>query len=220
MDFVDDEYLDEIIGEEDYSDVIGVSMEEFHNLVKYLEEPHISTQHGVKGESHDTVIFLAANSSRNPVVNMTKFFELWSSTEVNLSEFEKFYYEYKNLIQEISEVVGMKCTDMKSNEYNIYMNDIYAKLKQFEDKYSDNGYFNVLLQPNFTTYFSKKGVTKARECLRENLVYGPLSAYRLFYVGCSRARKNLCVIINRKDVVGFERRLRAKFEECGFEVTM
>ena len=220
MDFVDDEYLDEIIGEEDYSDVIGVSMEEFHNLVKYLEEPHISTQHGVKGESHDTVIFLAANSSRNPVVNMTKFFELWSSTEVNLSEFEKFYYEYKNLIQEISEVVGMKCTDMKSNEYNIYMNDIYAKLKQFEDKYSDNGYFNVLLQPNFTTYFSKKGVTKSRECLRENLVYGPLSAYRLFYVGCSRARKNLCVIINRKDVVGFERRLRAKFEECGFEVTM
>ena len=220
MDFVDDEYLDEIIGEEDYSDVIEVSMEEFHNLVKYLKEPHISTQHGVKGESHDTVIFLAANSSRNPVVNMTKFFELWSSTEVNLFEFEKFYYEYKNLIQEISEVIGMKCTDMKSNEYNIYMNDIYAKLKQFEDKYYDNGYFKILLQPNFTTYFSKKGVTKAKECLRENLVYGPLSAYRLFYVGCSRARKNLCVIINSKDVVGFESGLRAKFEECGFEVTM
>jgi DNA helicase-2/ATP-dependent DNA helicase PcrA len=60
---------------------------------------------------------------------MTKFFELWSSTEVNLSEFEKFYYEYKNLIQEISEVVGMKCTDMKSNEYNIYFERYIRKVK-------------------------------------------------------------------------------------------
>lgn len=220
MKFVSDEYIDEIIGEEDYSAVIEISMEEFHNLVKYLKEPKVSTQHGVKGESHDTVIFLAANSSRNPVVNMTKFFELWSSIDINLSEFEEFYYEYKKLIQEISEIVGMKCTDMKSNVYNIYVNDIYAKLEQFERTYSNNKYFKCLLQSFFIVYLDKDGVTNVKECLRENHVYGPLSAYRLFYVGCSRARKNLCIIIDKKDVVGFEKKLGEKFKECGFEVIM
>lgn len=220
MKFVSDEYIDEIIGEEDYSAVIEISMEEFHNLVKYLKEPKVSTQHGVKGESHDTVIFLAANSSRNPVVNMTKFFELWSSIDINLSEFEEFYYEYKKLIQEISEIVGMKCTDMKSNVYNIYVNDIYAKLEQFERIYSNNKYFKCLLQSFFIVYLDKDGVTNVKECLRENHVYGPLSAYRLFYVGCSRARKNLCIIIDKKDVVGFEKKLGEKFKECGFEVIM
>jgi DNA helicase-2/ATP-dependent DNA helicase PcrA len=160
MKFVSDEYIEEIIGEEDYSAVIKTSMEEFHNLVKYLKEPNISTQHGVKGESHDTVIFLAANSSRNPVVNMTKFFELWSSIEVNLSEFEKFYYEYKRLIENIEKIIEIKCSDMKKDKYTIYQCSIDEELEQFENSHLYNRYFNVLLQASFSEYFSKKSVTK------------------------------------------------------------
>lgn len=45
-----------------------------------------------------------------------------------------------------------------------------------------------------------------------------LCAYRLFYVGCSRARKNLAIIISRDDVKSFEMNLCNKLESCGFEV--
>lgn len=40
-------------------------------------------------------------------------------------------------------------------------------------------------------YFGKKNVTNVKECLKEGTVYGPLCAYRLFYVGCSQCEKKL-----------------------------
>lgn len=64
----------------------------------------------------------------------------------------------------------------------------------------------------------KKNVTSAKACLNEAAVYGPLCAYRLFYVGCSRARKNLLVIINKNDIKTFEDELCEKLKDCGFEV--
>lgn len=39
-----------------------------------------------------------------------------------------------------------------------------------------------------------------------------------FYVGCSRARKNLAIVINNADVVAFEERLKNKFKDIGFEI--
>lgn len=45
---------------------------------------------------------------------------------------------------------------------------------------------------------------------------GPLSAYSLFYVGRLRARKNLSIKINKREIMEFEDKLIKKFEECGF----
>lgn len=215
---VNAEFLAEIIGDEDYTSVLQIPLQEFHNLVIYLQNPYISTQHGVKGESHNTVIFMAANSSSEPVVNMTKFLELWSVAEVCLTEFEMFYYNYKKMIEEIEAVIGMKSSKMKKEDYAIYRKDIYQKASLFAETYLENVYFCNLLQPVIQKYLEKDGVTNAKECLRENLVYGPLSAYKLFYVGCSRARRNLCIIIDRKDIQKFEERIKSKFEQCGFKV--
>lgn len=67
-------------------------------------------------------------------------------------------------------------------------------------------------------YNSRKNVTNAKKCLNERNVYGPLCAYRLFYVGCSRARKNLVIIINKTDVSDFENKLSTKLSACGFIV--
>ena len=67
-------------------------------------------------------------------------------------------------------------------------------------------------------YSGKKNVTNVKDCLKEGNVYGSLSAYRLFYVGCSRARKNLIIIVNKKDIEGFESDLNKKLLACGFEV--
>lgn len=218
LDMVNSEYLNEIIEDEDYASVLEISLQEFHNLVNYLQNPHISTQHGVKGESHDTVVFMAANSSHDPVVNMTKFFELWSVAEVCLPEFEKFYYNYKSLLGEIEEIVGMKISKTKKKDYEVYEDEIHKAVSSFAEAHSENIYYSNLLQILIQKYLDKPGVTSAKECLNENLVYGPLSAYKLFYVGCSRARRNLSIIIDQMDIQGFEERLINKFVQCGFNV--
>ncbi|MFG6345161.1 MAG: ATP-dependent helicase [Lachnospiraceae bacterium] len=218
LDMVDSEYLDEIMGDEEYNDVLEVSIKEFHKLSDYLQNPHISTQHGVKGESHDTVAFIAADSKQNPVVHMSKFFKLWSMTEINLPEFEKIYYRYKKLIIDIETIVGMKCADLKKDDYACYEEEIYKEIYSFQQEYNENNYFKYLLKDVIDKYLQKKGVTNARNCLKENLVYGSLSAYRLFYVGCSRARKNLSIIIDRNDIKEFEEKLVAKFKKCGFTI--
>ncbi len=218
MDMLNAEYLDEIIGDEDYANVLETPLQEFHNLVKYLQNPHISTQHGVKGESHDTVIFMADNSSHEPIVNITRFFELWSVAEVRLSEFELFYYDYKKMLKEIESIIGMKSSNMKKEDYMAHKEYIYQRVSAFSDVQSENPYYQYLLNPVVQKYLDKDGVTSAKACLKENLVYGALSAYKLFYVGCSRARRNLSIIIAKKDIQGFEGSLVNKFEQCGFNV--
>lgn len=45
-----------IIEDDDYQLVKDVYIEEVRKLTNYLNDPRVSTQHGVKGESHDTVI--------------------------------------------------------------------------------------------------------------------------------------------------------------------
>lgn len=218
VDMIDDEYIEEILGDEDYAAVLEVFLQEFHNLVNYLYNPYISTQHGVKGESHDTVFFIAANSSHDPVVNISKFFELWGSHEIKLSEFEMFYYEYMNMLNNIEASIGMKISNMKKDDYAIHKGDIIQIVSDFSSAYEKNVYYQGLIKTDIEKFLRKDGVTSAKTCLKENHVYGALSAYKLFYVGCSRTRKNLSIIIDRKDIQDFEQHLVKKFEQCGFIV--
>lgn len=82
----------------EYEDTLTVEIKEIKQLAQYLNDPHISTQHGVKGESHDTVIFVADDSRNTPLVYMYNFFEIWSKIDFSLKEFEGFYYEYLKFI--------------------------------------------------------------------------------------------------------------------------
>lgn len=218
LDVINEEYLSEILGDKEYGNVLDIELKEFRNLTSYLNNPHISTQHGVKGESHDTVIFMAANS-KNPAVNMSLFFQLWSSVNVDLVSFEKFYYDYRKLIQDIEQIIGMKISDMKKKDLENNTEKIINILRDFESRYKENDYYCVLLKEFFNMFFEKSSVLKnLNNCMRENYIYGVLSAYRLFYVGCSRARKNLTVIVDVKDVKEFEDGIKHKFKECGFNV--
>lgn len=116
-DMIVDEYIEEILGDEDYTMVLEVSLQEINNHVNYFYNPYISTQHGVKGESHDTVLFITANSSQDPVVNISDFLELWSTCEINLLEFEQFYYAYKNMLNSIEASICMIIMYMKKDDY-------------------------------------------------------------------------------------------------------
>ena len=107
---------------------------------------------------------------------------------------------------------------MKKEDYAMYKDYILQRVSAFSETYEENIYYRALIKADIQKFLGKEGVTNARACLKENLVYGALSAYKLFYVGCSRARKNLSVIIDKKDIQGFEERLVNKFKQCGFKV--
>lgn len=215
---MEEEYYYGIIEDEDYAPVLDVALSEIVILKNYIENPYISTQHGVKGESHDTVLFVAENNSRTPVVSMSKFFDLWSSVNVVLGDFDDFYYAYLKMIKSVENECGMKISEIKADDYNRNEIFILEKISEFSDRYRDNDYYTVLLKEAYDAYFAKKNKGKAQACLKENAVYGVLAAYRLFYVGCSRARKNLAIVIDNADISGFKERLKSKFEDIGFEV--
>ena len=213
-----EEFFLNITEDLDYHRVKEVKIREVRALVDYLKDPTVSTQHGVKGESHDTVVFVAENSYRTPIVHMSKFFELWSNINVTLSEFDDFYYKYSRMIQKIETEIGMKGSELKADTYKLLANKINSILEKFIFENRTNPYYIQLLKDKMDKYYEKQNATNVKNCLKVGTVYGPLCAYRLFYVGCSRARKNLTIIIDRKDIMEFELELRDKLTKIGFNV--
>lgn len=216
--YIREEFYSAIVEENDYKLVKNVKVQEVKVLADYMSDPKISTQHGVKGESHDTVVFVADNSRSNPVVHMSKFFEMWSNIDITLSEFDAFYYIYSQMLNQIENKIGMKCSQLKADTYISVASIIDEELQVFTKKNETNPYYIQLLKVKMDKYFGKKNVTNVKECLKEGTVYGPLCAYRLFYVGCSRAKRNLVIMINKKDIEGFEDKLRNKLMITGFNV--
>ena len=216
--YIREEFYSAVVEENDYQLVKNVKVQEVKVLADYMSNPKISTQHGVKGESHDTVVFVADNSRSNPVVHMSKFFEMWSNIDITLSEFDAFYYIYSQMLNQIENKIGMKCSQLKADTYISVASIIDEELQAFTKKNETNPYYIQLLKVKMDKYFGKKNVTNVKECLKEGTVYGPLCAYRLFYVGCSRAKRNLVIMINKKDIEGFEDKLRNKLMITGFNV--
>lgn len=216
--YIREEFYSAVVEENDYQLVKNVKVQEVKVLADYMSDPKISTQHGVKGESHDTVVFVADNSRSNPVVHMSKFFEMWSNIDITLSEFDAFYYIYSQMLNQIENKIGMKCSQLKADTYISVASIIDEELQAFTKKNETNPYYIQLLKVKMDKYFGKKNVTNVKECLKEGTVYGPLCAYRLFYVGCSRAKRNLVIMINKKDIEGFEDKLRNKLMITGFNL--
>ena len=84
--YIREEFYSAVVEENDYQLVKNVKVQEVKVLADYMSDPKISTQHGVKGESHDTVVFVADNSRSNPVVHMSKFFEMEKQSLSNSDE--------------------------------------------------------------------------------------------------------------------------------------
>lgn len=70
---VNEAYIEEIINDVDYISALLVSINEPKCVFNYLSDPKVSTQHGVKGESHESVVFVADDSKNIPVVHMYRF---------------------------------------------------------------------------------------------------------------------------------------------------
>ncbi len=203
-----------------YSNVFNVQVSEFIKLTKYLSpadnELHVSTQHGVKGESHDSVIFIAEDGKNNPLVYMYKFFEVWSKTGFSLDDFEDFYFSYYAFIKKVENELGFNIKSINKDKHNVEF--IKIKCNEIINNFEGNQLFELICKDLYTTYLNNPSIKNAKKCFRNSTVYGVLSAYKLFYVGCSRARKNLTILVNKIKISKFEKRFIEKAESVGFEI--
>lgn len=216
LDLVEKNYIDAIL--EEYTEVLSINLKEFKSLCIYLKNPNISTQHGVKGESHDSVFFIAEDSIRTPLVYMNDFFKVWSQIDLNLAEFEEFYYEYLHYINETNILLGYRAKDFKNDEFKKHIGDIENRILTLISKFEDNILFEKICLEDYQNYLGNPIVTKFKKCFNENKVYGILSAYKLFYVGCSRARRNLTIFIEESKINDFKDKLIEKFSIIGFDI--
>lgn len=183
--------------------------------------PHISTQHGVKGESHTSVIFVASDNVNTPNVRMYPFFELWSKLEFSLPQFEELFYSYSKIIEEVEKELGMKVSKLTAethnkNEKNKTILNKYSK--QVLEKYQENLLFEALCKEDFITYLKKPNVKNVKKIFKITEIEGILTAYKLFYVGCSRARKNLIIMVEKNKIINFKEKFVDKIKKIGFTV--
>lgn len=209
-------YLEDTENNE-YSNVLEQNIGEFQKLCEYLETPKISTQHGVKGEGHDEVVFIAEDSG-NPSVKMYKFFELMAKNDVCYNEFENFYYEYIKDVNNFENKNNIKVLELKKDTYNQYASSLNELLHKLNQKYNNNLYYKFFFWDSYQLYVQKSGVTKFRNAINPNNIFGTLIAYKLFYVGCSRAKKTLKIIVKRSKLDGFYNEFKDKIQKLGFDV--
>ena len=89
---------------------------------------------------------------------------------------------------------------------------------QVLNTYRDNKLFEALLKDDFIAYLAKSTVGNAKNIFKISKIEGILTAYKLFYVGCSRARKNLVIVVDETKINKFENEFKAKLISIGFEI--
>ena len=72
----------------------------------------------------------------------------------------------------------------------------------------------MLCKNYYEEYLKKPNVGNAKKCFKDGIVM----AYKLFYVGCSRARKNLTVIVEDSKITEFREDFINKIKAIGFVV--
>ena len=74
------------------------------------------------------------------------------------------------------------------------------------------------MKDDFTAYLTKSTVSNAKSIFKISKIEGILIAYKLFYVGCSRARKNLVIVVDETKINKFENEFKAKLISIGFAI--
>lgn len=216
--FLSASFVDTVTAGE-YAGVLGVSPREAKRAWEYLSDKHVSTQHGVKGESHDAVVFVAEDNRYNPLVNMSGYFMLLAKVEVSLPKFQEFYYGFRNCVKELEDGMGVKVTDLHANEYQREEARIRGCAESINKRFSGNEYYKQIKSGAYASYLAKRTKSNACDFLRCTDIKAILNAYKLFYVGCSRARKRLTVVV-RNDMLHERDAQMDKFRQLGFEVVV
>lgn len=223
-DFVEHIYhIEDEEGKAVYEDLLKVQLSEMKRLADYKDNQSISTQHGVKGEGHSKVCFWSEDSKRyRPYVYMYEFFRMYTQLKhFRLESFQMFYYEFKSCITALELGIGTRIGKMKSPDIT---DEKILRFDQLIDKFKDNIYFDFIFRDSVYAYKAKREKNKLptlksiQDIFRPEIVNRILVAYKLFYVGCSRAKDKLIVLVNQEEISDFEDDFKAKMSAIGFKI--
>ena len=201
---------------EDYAELILVPFHQVRALSEFRSSPTRSTQHGVKGESHEKVVFVAETSS-SPAVHMKTLFAIWPKYELNLDSLEELLGKLSGLFGSAKDAIGVDISKLNRHTFPASEEVITAQAQSIRDALKGSELFSELYGEKYQAYLTKPGVTHAKNLFKLSAIEGILAAYRLFYVGCSRARSELDVVIPLKEVSDMQA-TSEKFRKLGFEV--
>ncbi|KAA8347094.1 UvrD-helicase domain-containing protein [Leuconostoc mesenteroides] len=210
INIINHDFANEIIEDDDYKKILEIPIDEFWNLQSQVT--NVSTQHGVKGESHDSVIFVAEDSLKyQPFINMTEFFRLWSEEilDFKIESLDSFIYQLQ------TEIENDFSLDKTFKENKIFYCE---KAKNIKEKFKDNVYFNLLYEKKYSNFIDSPTNKSFKLIKNTYLAERTLSAFKLFYVGCSRARRNLTIIVDENKIKDFKKSFVAKLNNVGFDV--
>ncbi|MGB3367263.1 MAG: hypothetical protein WBA54_07235 [Acidaminobacteraceae bacterium] len=151
---------------------------------------------------------------------MYKFFSLYYGVkvEISLTTLEAFYYEYCDWIKDTNTGLEFKLSDITPELHTIHQEYLVSSVSSLIAHYSENQYFNILCKKEHEEYLLRPNKTRVIMCFKENTVYGILIAYRLFYVGCSRSRRNLTIFIDNGKIRDFKDEIIEKLISTGFSI--
>lgn len=204
------------LGSEDYDALILVPFQQVRRIFAFRSSPTRSTQHGVKGESHEKVVFVAETSS-SPAVGMKTLFSLWPKYELNLDSLEELLGKLSGLFSSAKDAIGVDISKLNRDTFPAFAEAITAQARAIEDALSESELFIDLYGETYQAYLKTPGVTHAKKLFKLSAIEGVLAAYRLFYVGCSRARSELDVVIPLKEVSDMQA-TSEKLRKLGFKV--
>ena len=200
-----------------YTDLFCYSIELFKLIDEYNRNPMVSTQHGVKGEGHKKILFVAENSS-NPGIKMYEFLNLftcfYTQNKFNFDSFQQFYYDFNRDILSLEEKLEKKISKIKAEDREQYFDDF----QNIYNKYLDNEYFKfICLNQNTLRLQEKTCLKDMKTIFNNNAVRSILTAYKLFYVGCSRAEEELVVLIDENQIENMTE-FKNCFKQIGFQI--
>jgi len=202
-----------------YSELLEVQFAEVRNTYGFNQDPKRSTQHGVKGEGHSKVLFVAETSKSTPLVHIDRLFNVWPHVPLNLAFLEDFEDQVSSAFTEATAAIGMETGKMRLADFTPVSTVVTMEAQRVLASFSDSRLFQELYAEVFSVYLSRENLTNAKNLFKLSTVTGLLAAYRLFYVGCSRAKRHLDVIVNSENIVDVEA-TKSKFRELGFDVAV
>lgn len=103
--------------------------------------------------------------------------------------------------------------------YEMYLDRINEIVSKMYNEIKNYELFD-LIKEKYENYISKQKVTVLKDFLKKGYYQSILSAYKIFYVGCSRARKNLIILVSKSKTNDYQLELIEKFKKIGFDVEL
>lgn len=210
-----------------YSNVLDIKINEVNNVLRHTAQKHMSTFHAVKGEGYDKVRVYIEDSGTINLYMYSLLEQISCMNYINNIDNIKgikgilLFPNAEKLISDFESMWKIKYSDFKtetfSNSVKISAETLVEDLCNINDTikkiYKKKIVTGNVGVSNFKKFISGvKAEIKKIDCSELN--------YKLFYVACSRAKKELEVYVLRNKVIEYENELKEKMESLGFEVLL